>query len=360
MLGAMSPAEDLHPTAALLLDAHVAWLVDRWTTGGGTGDLDGVLADDVDLLLDLLEGLTLTDVVDPDALVEVVGRVLATVPASERAAGISRSGARALLADPPQPFALADVVERAHVEALLRLALSRVDLLEAALDRAARSPQLARLAGGFVGRIVADVLAANRAVAEKIPGVGSLVSLGARAGGRLKGAADAQLDALLGDTAGKGATLAMRRLTKVLADTLRDPGMVDALMEVHDLFADQPLPGPDELAAAGIDPADLDRVVDLLHEVVAAAAPTQPVLEVVASILRGVLADHGDVPVPVLLDELGLSRDELVVHVLVLAPRALAAAHESGRLEDALRAHLAPFYASPGATAILRSALPEG
>lgn len=339
-----------HPTADRLLDAHVTWLVDRWTTGGEAGGVDEALAEDTDLVLDLLAHLTLADVVDADALVEVVTRVLETVPGSPRAAGFARSGARAVLADPPATFTLADVVDREHVEALLRLGLRHVDVVEAALDRASRSPQLARLAGGFVGRIVADVVAANRAVAEKIPGVGSLVSLGARAGGRLKGAADQQLDALLGDTAGKGAGLAMRRLNKVLLDTLRDPGMVDALMEVHDLFADQPLP---DLAEADIDPDDLDRLVDLVHEVVAGAAPTAPVVETVAAVLRGVLADHGDVPIPDLLADLGLGRDELVVDVLTLAPRAIAAAHAGGHLEDALRAHLAPFYASAAVAGIL-------
>lgn len=336
-------------TADLLLDAHVAWVVDRLTTGAEAPTLDDAIAEDVDLVLDLISNLTLNQVVEADELIGVIGQVLATVPPSERAAAIALTASDALFEGPIEPFTLADVVDRENVEVLLHLLLSRVDVLEAALDRLTRSPQLARLVGGLVGRIVNDVIAANRAVAERIPGVGSIVSLGARAGGRVKGVADKQFDALLGDTAGKGAQLAMRRLNKVIVDTLRDPGMADALLEVHDLFADQTLP---PISAVTTEDGAREFIA-VLHEIAAAATPTAPVHDIVATIVRGVFAEHGDVPITELLHDLGLTRDELVVHAITLAPRALAAAHAGGHLEPAVRSRLAPFYASAPVAAIL-------
>lgn len=333
-------------TADRLLEAHVAHVVRRLTAGEAT---EAALAEDLDQLLETAGTLTLRQLVEPAAVVEVVGRVLATVPPSDRARAVALGGAAALVEHPVEPFALQDVLDRDNVEALVRYAQARVDRLEPALDRLTRSPELTRLAGGFVGRIVGDVLAANRAVAEKIPGLGSLVSFGAKAGGRVVGAADKQLDALLGDTAGKGAAIAVRRLNKVLLDTLRDPAVVAAVLEVWDLYADQPLPPLSEVTTV----EDVTELAGILHDIAAAGAPTQPVLDVVAVLVTAFLDDHGDVPVADLLDDLGLTRDELVVHALTLGPPALAAAHEAGVLEPVVRHQLAPFYASDEVAAIL-------
>ncbi len=141
---------------------------------------------------------------------------------------------------PAAPFTLAELVQREHVEQLLTEAFAHLDLAEVFLDQIAESPLVATLATRFVGRLVSEVVATNRAVAEKIPGVGSLVSLGSNMAGKVVGAADKQFEALLGDTAGKGATFAMRRLNKVAVETLRDPAAQQAALQVFDLYADTP------------------------------------------------------------------------------------------------------------------------
>jgi len=54
-----------------------------------------------------------------------------------------------------------------------------------------------------------------------------------------------------------------------------------------------------------------------------------------------------------LLDELGLSRDDLVADLVRIAPRVLDAVRESGDLERMLRAQLEPFYSSDEVSALL-------
>ncbi|MDT9592675.1 hypothetical protein RDV89_06335 [Nocardioides zeae] len=336
--------------AARLLEAQVAWVVDG-LVGARTPD---ALAADVDLLLDLGAHLTLADVADPDVVADVVCRILVTVPPSPRATAVATTLGSAVAMGPESTFTLAEVVRRERVEDLARRLLARVDVLESALDRATRSPQATRLAGTFVGRLVGEVVQANRAVAEKIPGVGSLVSFGARAGGRVLGAAEGHLESLLGDTTGKGAALAARRLNKVVADTLRDPAALEAVLELYDLYATTPLP-PATPPDRASDPDALVELADLLHVVVAEAAAAAPVHEVVRSTVHAVLAAHGDVPLDRLLAELGLDRDALVAHAGALLPPLAAAAHRAGRLEDLVRRRLAPFYASSAVAEILGS-----
>lgn len=329
-----------------LLDAQVAWLLDRLT---GQVLLDAI-AGDVDDLLDAGTRMTVAELVDPAAVKEL-GRLLVTsVPPSTAASTLVSTAADIAWEGPDEPFALADLIDRENVEGLVDEALALTDVVEAFLERIAESPLVATVAARFVGRIVNDVVQANRAVAEKIPGVGSLISFGANAAGKAIGVADKQFEQLLGDTAGKGAAFAMRRLNKVVIETLKDPTARAAALEVFDLYAAEPLPRLDRLGSR----ADLHRFAGLLQDIVIAGAPTDPVLALMDALVDGFFAVYGAHPVTSLIEDLDLTRDDLVAHATAIVPRALDAARTSGELEPLIRSRLAPFFASPEVAAILK------
>lgn len=341
---------DAATTADRLLDAQVAWLLDR-ITGAGLAD---VLAADIDDLLDAGTRLPVGDLVEPAAIKSLLRLVLERVPSSAAASTVVGIGADRAYDGPDTPFVASEVIDRDQLDALLGEALAHPELLARFLDKVAESPLAASVASRFVTRIVGDVLATNRAVAEKIPGVGSLVSLGSSVAGNvargMAGAADKQLDALLGDTAGKGATFAMRRLNKLLVETLSDPTARAAVLQVFDLYADQPISGG--LKDVG-EREDVHRLAGLLQDVLIGAAASDPVLELVDAMVDGFFAVYGTEPVTTLVDDLGITRDELLAQATALLPGAVAKVVESGEAERLIRVRLAPFYASPEVAAIL-------
>ncbi|MCX6399532.1 MAG: hypothetical protein NTX33_06355 [Propionibacteriales bacterium] len=334
-------------TADLLLDAQVAWLLARIT---GTG-LTDVLAEDVDDLLDAGSRLTVSGLVDPAPVKELIRLVLQSVPASAAASTAVGVAADTAYDGPAKPFSVSEVVDRDQVDALLSAVLARPDLASKFLDKVAESPLAASVAARFVTRIVGDVLATNRAVAEKIPGVGSLVSLGSSVARGVAGAADKQFEALLGDTAGKGATFAMRRLNKLLVETLADPATREAALQVFDLYADHPLGSLHEVGER----EDIHRLAGLVQDLVITGAASEPVLGLSDALVDGFFAVYGEHPVSTLVEDLGISRDELVEHATALLPGLLAKAVESGEVERLIRARLATFYASPEVAKILGS-----
>ncbi|MBO9523680.1 MAG: hypothetical protein J7518_19275 [Nocardioidaceae bacterium] len=342
------PAPSTASLGDRLLDAQVAWLVERLTGPA----LPALIAEDVDDLLLAGSRIRLGDLVGAEDVKPVVHLLLATVPPSTAASTLVEMAADVGFAGPPEAFTLADLIDREHVAGLTGEALGLVDLAERFLDRLTESPLVATLASRFVGRVVNDVVQANRAMAEKIPGVGSLVSFGANAAGRTIGAANKQLEQVLGDAAGKGAVFAMRRLNKVVLDTLKDPTVREAVLEVFDLYADQPITGLDQLGSRD----DVRRVAGLLQDIVVAGAPTEPVMALADALVDGFFTTYGDSPVSTLLEELDVTRDLLVEHATAIVPRALAAAHSSGELERLLRTRLEPFYASAEVRAILGEA----
>jgi hypothetical protein len=333
------------PVARRLLDAQVAWLVGRLTGPG----LDEVVAEDVDDLLAAGRTLTVEQLVGPAEVKDLLRHLLAVVPASSAASTLVEAGADAVHDGPGEPFTLAEVIDRENVESLVVEVLGMTDLAEKFLDQLTESPLVATMAARFVGRIINDVVASNRAMAEKIPGVGSLVSFGANAAGKVMGGVDKQIEQVLGDTAGKGAVFAMRRLNKVVIDTLKDPAAKDAALQVFDLYADQPVARLDQVGTR----ADTQRVAGLLQDIVIAGAPSEPVLALVDALVDAFYATYGATPATQLLEELDITRDDVVEHARAIVPGLLAAAHESGELERILRSRLEPFFASAEVTAIL-------
>ena len=65
------------------------------------------------------------------------------------------------------------------------LALNPV--VERALERLTDSPLVGTMASRFMGRVVGEVLQANKAVAGKVPGLGSLMSFGTSAASKVDG-----------------------------------------------------------------------------------------------------------------------------------------------------------------------------
>ena len=336
------------PPASLadqLLDAQVAWLIDQLTGS----DLTGLIATDVDELLLAGAHLPVGSLVGPGEVKSLIHLVLGSVPASSAATTLVEAAADVIHDGPGERFTLADVIDRENVESLVGEVLAMTDVAEKFLDQIADSPLVAGLASRFVGRIVSDMVQANQAMADKIPGLGSLVSFGTSAAGKVVGAADKQLQSVLGDTAGKGATFAMRRLNKVVIDTLKDPTARDAALQVFDLYADQPVVSVSELGER----EDIRRVAGLLQDIAIAGAPTEPVVALVDALVDAFFAIYGDHLVTTLLDDLAISRDDLVSQATAIVPGILSAAHESGELERLIRNRIEPFFRSPAVAEIL-------
>jgi hypothetical protein len=331
--------------AVQLLDAQVAWAVDLLTGPG----LEEQVAKDVDDVLAATGGLRLDQLVSADEVKRVARRLFADVPGSMTADNVVRRAAGIIHAGPGTPFVPSEVLAREHVEAIVNEVLGASGLAHRTLDELAESPLVAAAASRFVSRLVGEVLAANKAVADKIPGMGSLVSFGTSAASRVKGAADKQFEGLIGATAGRGTTFAVKRLNKVILETLADPATRAAIMEVWDLHADRPLPPPHTF----VEETDVLRFAGVLQAAAASAASTEPVAALVDALIDGFFSVYAEYPLTILLEELAITRDDLVADAQSFATTALRAVHTDGQLEPLVRARLAPFYSSPAVAELL-------
>jgi hypothetical protein len=145
-----------------LHDAQVAWILDQLL-----GDnLAAVVAAEVDEALSVTAETPLTDLIDADEVKRVARALVAGVPGSIAADALVEKIAGIMHRGPDKPFAAGDLLEREHVEALVDQVLQGTRLAEGVLDDLVRSPLMATVASRFVGRLVGEVLAANKAAAS--------------------------------------------------------------------------------------------------------------------------------------------------------------------------------------------------
>ena len=333
--------------AQQLLDAEVAFHLDRLSGAS----LEDTVREVAGIVLDASDERGIGDLVDQEALVDVVTRALATVPGSPAVREIVELAADVLHEGPAEPYPLGELVDRERFAALLDELLALHPVLERALDRLAEGPMVGTVASRFMGRVVNEVVQANKAVAGKVPGLGSLVSLGTSAASKAMGAADKQVEALIGSTVGKGSTFAVRRLNRIVVDTVKDPTTREAILEVWDLVAQEPVAGLEHYLTR----EELGDVLAAGHDLVVGTAGSPRAAEAAEVVVAAFLERFGDRTPALLLEELELDRDQLVDDLVRLAPGVVDALRESGHLEQLVRAQLEPFWASERVAAILSS-----
>ncbi len=325
-------------TAQKLLDAQIGYHLDR-LTGDQFASTVARLGED---LLAAAGQHQIEDLLDREAIKTAVVRALRTVPGSAAVSGLVELATTIVFDGPAEPYPLGELVDRERIEVLLDELLALSPVLERAFDRLTDSPLVGTTASRFMGRIVGEVLQANKAIADKVPGLGSLVSFGTSAASKVVGAADKQFDGLIGDTVGKGGAFAVGRLNRIIMETLLDPTTREAALEVWDLISREPVAGLSTYATR----ADISGAVDAMHELAATTVAKEHVAHFAEVIVEGFFERFGGYTPIELLDELDLSRQDLIEDLVRIAPRVVDALRESGDLERMLRAQLEPFYTS--------------
>ncbi|GAB3856180.1 hypothetical protein GCM10028801_12940 [Nocardioides maradonensis] len=331
--------------AQRLLDAQVAWLVGQLTGP----DAAAAVERDLRELLDAETRVPLGRLVTVHDAQRAVRTLLAVAPASTGASTIVQMLADVAYDGPASAYTLSEVVAREDVERITDEALAHTDVVRRLLDDVSASPLASGLASRFVGRLVNEMLQSNRAAAEKVPGVGALVSFGLGAAGAVAGAATGSIDAVLGDVTSKGAAIAAKRLNRVLVDTLSDPAARAAVLEVYDLYADHPIPHLRDVTTR----EEVRRIAGLAQDVTIDGAARPAVLELADAVVAAFWGVYGEHPASALLLDLGIDREAAITEGVRVATDALAVAHENGDLERILRDRLAPFYDSAEVAAVL-------
>ncbi len=332
-----------------LLEAHVDFQI-RQLRGA---EFPALVRSEVAWALDRGQQLTLDDVVSREHVKAVVGKYVAAFRLPGSIPEVAGEIATRLRNHAANEATLGEVIPRRHVEGLVEkiaeLRMARERVAAHLIDNTTLHAWLA----DFLLSVASSAVSTNRARAEKVPGVASMLSLGERVvggtiGGVVGGAAH-EVDQRAHEFAERAAAGLLHRWQDRLADSLTDAQFAAALLELWDGLAERPV--HDLLDT--VDDADLE---DLLAIGYAGWLDIRTGAYLAALIDGGVdyfFDVYGVLTLPDLLEEFGLSQADLVEEALRFAPQAIAALDDAGLLAELLRRRFGDFYRSPEARALL-------
>ncbi|MGX1807958.1 hypothetical protein ACWIGI_19750 [Nocardia sp. NPDC055321] len=338
--------------AERLLDLQVDFVVAE-VTGDRFAE---VIARDVEAVIGVADTIVFRDVVEVEQAKETVGKIVDLIGGSPVLGEMVGALAPALYDDiaANNDYTLGDVVDREPVEALLEKIFAMHQAQERILERLTESPLVATVASKFVDKLISDFMESNRQMANKIPGLGSLVSFGTSAAkSAAKAAEKATGDGtFLGEMAGKGAQFALKRTNNAIREMLRDAPVHDAAMEFWDLHAGEPVSGLRDYLTQ----QDLKDLALIIYRIALTTREKEYFGVLLDQGVEVFFEKYGDHTLAAILPELGLSGDDIAGEILRYGPAVVDAAKRNGVLAKLVRERLEPFFLSDQVIGVLTEA----
>lgn len=338
--------------AERLLDAQVAYIV-----GEVSGDrFAEVVARDTEAVIGVADTIVFRDVVSIDEAKQTVANIINLIGGSPVLGDVVSVFADSIYDNiaANNDYTLGDVVEREPVEQLLEKIFGMHQAQERILERLTESPLIATVASKFVDKLISDFMESNRQMAGKIPGVGSLVSLGTSAAKQARKAAERATGegSFLGEMAGKGAQFALKRTNNAIREMLRDAPVHDAAMEFWDLHAGEPVSGLREYLSQ----QELRELAVIIYQIALTTREKEYFGLLVDECVDVFFEKYGDHTLAAMLPELGLSGEDIGKEILRYGPAVIEQAKRNGVLTKLVRERLEPFFLSESTLAILADA----
>ncbi|MFI1916954.1 hypothetical protein [Nocardia sp. NPDC020380] len=332
-----------------LIDAAVDYIVDQVTGDLLVAHTDSILRD----TFTVAETLKVSDALDRDSVQRTALSIieLANNSAANRQLFEALADALYDLAANDE-FRLGDVIDRDGVARLVATVLGMHHMFERGLDRFAQSPLVGSVAATFVNRIVSGAADAARSRAERIPVVKSALSLGDRTVGRVFSAGDKAFGERLGEAGAAAAQYAAKRTNHAILTVIKETPLTDAVMEVYDLFAGEPVSDLREFIELDELRALLAAVLDLVTTV----KNHDYLAELVGDAAEILLGYYGDYTVAGLWKEVGITPELLRDEFVRYAPPVIEIAKRDGVLAGMVRQRVEPFFRSEAVQGILAGA----
>lgn len=328
-----------------LLEAHVAHELARLRGERVAAEAPGA----VDDLLQVLASLTLAEATTAVQVTAVACKYVETFRLPGAIPEIAGEIARRVRSHSANDMLLGELVERPRVAELVEVVAGMRSLRERALQGLVGSTALQAGVGGAVHGIATGLIGSGRRFAGKVPVVGQGVTAAEKVAGRVAGGVFEGADQRSRELAEHAAGMLIGYFGQNAATSMSDDELKAALLELWDALSTRPVR---ELTDAVND----DQVVEIvvaLYDVWLDLRGSGYVTALVEAGVEYFYETYADYPLDRLVEEFGLTREDLVEEAVRFGPRVLDALAANGALERVVRERLADFYRSDAAAALL-------
>lgn len=332
--------------AAELLDAHVAWTIDRLTGEHLQADVERR----VDALLATAAKLKLGDVVTVKAVEQTAIGYASDMQIGGAIPALVGDIARALYEHPVHEKTRLDalVPDKVFHEVLDKF-IEMDELRESLVHAAVSNPIFAALVTDLLYSGLRDYMASGSKLAEKVPGARSAMKLGKGFLDRARPELGSSLEDSIKTYVNRNTQASMAASERHLQRALASDEFRNVMSQAWD--DNKHLTVADLRGFAG--ELDIEELFVIGYEYWQHLRNTPLYKELIGSGIRVFFDTYRKTTLADLLAEIGVTRDMVVADAMRFAPKALGGLHKKGLLEPLVHDELAGFYASDAAARVL-------
>lgn len=336
----------MHQAIRPLLEAHVQHEMARY----GARRLRQTIRDEVSMLFAWLQRAPLGDLVTPDQVNALIARQVVERPLPRAIAEIAASMSRRVLEAPGnRRTSLADICPRASFDAAVAKLAGLEDARRELIHRLVTSTVYTQQISDALFTGIKDYLLTENILAQKIPGLASLIKLGKFAVNKtmqpLEAAVEKTVKAYI--ESNLGSTI---RRSEQSINAYFDQNRISSLgNNVWSGVASRPISDYSGL----LDGEDLDDLVALGLDFWLHFRKTPYFKEIYTDLVQAFFVQQGDRPLAAVLADYGLTEKIAVSELMQMLAPGIARARADGYLEQRIRAQLESFYAAPGTATLI-------
>lgn len=338
-------SEEKKKIAEKLLEAQIAFVIDQATND----DFEKLLVEEIDHFYEVIENLTLNDVVVPDQIKDVIKKYSKEMEIHGAVPELMGEIATHAYEHPAHDeTALSDIMSDAQFQELLEKALEMEAFRERLIKQAISNPIYAELVSELLYNGIKDY-ATDNAVTKNIPGASSVMKLGKNMMNKAAPKLEKVIEENVKKYIEKNANATLKQSERFLTKTLSNEKISEISLEIWDKVKNKKLSAFREIVSTD----DVEDFLVLGYEFWKDFRETPYFNSIVNSGVDFFFNKYGDSSLTLILEEVSIERSMLVDDAMRFAPPIIELLKEKGIIADVLRRRLSPFYFSDSTLALL-------
>lgn len=323
-----------------LLDAHVAYMMDRLRGK----KLARLVEEKTEAAFTWMSRVKLERVVNADQVMDIIMRNVVErnfgggIP--ELAGEMTR---RVLDYEGNETTRLSDIFPRRIFDEMVDRAANLRNARENLINRTVRNEAYQGLVSDLLLGVVKDFLLSENLLSRQVPGLSPLLKLGKNTVNRAAPGLSSLVEDQIRDGLARYVELAVRHSERFLVDFLDE----NRIAEIADAQFRASSGVPLASHFANLDSDDMEDFIVLGYEFWLSFRKTPYFVGVVREVVVALFEKYGDRPVTDILDDMGLTSEQVVLEIVSAADPVIKVMKKTGFLEKVLIDELKPFYESP-------------
>lgn len=341
-------AKTIHPKAEVLLNAHVAFIMERLHGKA----LHALIAEEVDHLLADAARISLNDAVTREMIKETARGYAVELELSGAIPELVGDIARDLYANPIHDVtALGDLLPDDLFSEFLDKILEMRDLRRRVVHEAVANPVYAALASDILMEGLRGYLQQGSARARKIPGAARAVRLGQSLLGNALPAIEEAVEENLRNYIRKSLEGVMQRSEDFLLGHFNEEKIREVALDIWDVLKERHIAELRE----GVSSLDVEEFFVIGYEAWRELRTTAFYGALIDGGVDSFFDKYGDSTLREILDEMGITREIAIRDAMRFAPPVLEMLRQKKLLEPMIRRNLEKFYRSAAVARIIDS-----